>query len=126
MCRFSTVAILFSAVLLSGCAGTGNKVTASADLTPAQRATIEAAVRVQLKDPESARFGEFKAGRAADGMTVCGQVNGKNSFGGYGGMSTFFGSLRGGTFTEIEIDEPGGSRWGSNKCAQVGLGSWIY
>jgi hypothetical protein len=121
-----TAFLIVTAFVLLGCAGTGNKVTASADLTPAQRATIEAAIRVRLKDPESARFGEFKAGRAEDGMTVCGQVNGKNSYGGYGGMSTFFGSLRGATFTEIEMDEPGGSRWGSNKCAQVGLGSWIY
>src|SRR5262245_18568931 len=48
-----------------------------------------------LKDPESARFGQYFArktvtagfGKPAD--VVCGTVNGKNSFGAYTGASTF-------------------------------------
>ena len=124
--RRELILALVIGVGLSGCAGTGNKVAESVELSPTQRAAIEAAIRVRLKDPESARFGEFKAGRAPEGITVCGQVNAKNSLGGYTGMSTFFGSLRGDAFIEIEMDEAGGSRWGSNKCAQVGLGSWVF
>jgi hypothetical protein len=48
-----------------------------------------------MKDPEAARFSDTMAGaRKADGtITVCGYVNGKNSYGGYVGMSPFVGLL---------------------------------
>ncbi|WED22972.1 hypothetical protein L3Q72_06145 [Vibrio sp. JC009] len=57
-----------------------------------------------LKDPESARFGEFWALEGSNGKrTVCGYVNAKNSFGGYGGnkMVTTLGDsvvIQGGQF----------------------------
>lgn len=127
--RWNCTALLLAAgTMLSGCASPGARVTEAIDLAPAQRAAIEDGIKARLKDPESARFGAIKAGRAPDGVTVCGQVNAKNSFGGYTGMETFYGVLRGTTFTEVDLDESGpkGSRWASNKCAQVGLGSWIY
>ena len=44
----------------------------------------------QLKDPESARFGEFWALKGSNGhRSICGYVNAKNSFGGYSGRSMF-------------------------------------
>jgi hypothetical protein len=42
----------------------------------------------QLKDPESARFKNLKA--REDGMYLCGEVNAKNSFGGYVGFRRFY------------------------------------
>lgn len=51
-------------------------------------------MRRSLKDPDSARFGDVMAARAADGTTiVCGYVNARNSFGGYVGMQPFSGVL---------------------------------
>ena len=50
----------------------------------------KATVINQLKDPESARFGEFWAMNGTNGRrTICGYVNAKNSFGGYTGRKMF-------------------------------------
>ncbi|HCG5835882.1 TPA: hypothetical protein NJ118_004605 [Vibrio parahaemolyticus] len=48
---------------------------------------ITNAVKASLKDPYSAKFKSIK--RA--GVDVCGEVNAKNSFGGYGGYMMFYG-----------------------------------
>ena len=43
-----------------------------------------------LKDPDSARFGRIFEGRGVIGKaTICGEVNAKNGFGGYTGMTPF-------------------------------------
>lgn len=48
------------------------------------------AVRSMLKDPGSAEFQEVYFRRGADGIPMtCGQVNSKNSFGGYVGYQYF-------------------------------------
>src|SRR5215211_5246452 len=88
------VVLWMGAATLSACAGSGATVTQPTTLTAAQRSTVEQFVRSVLKDPESARFGDIRAGSAAEGITICGQVNAKNSFGGYTGMTTFFGVLQ--------------------------------
>lgn len=64
-------------------------------LTSKQQKAVRAGVAKGMKDPESARFGDKMAGaKKADGaITVCGYVNGKNSYGGYVGMSPFIGVL---------------------------------
>ena len=64
-------------------------------LTSTQQKAVRAGVAKGMKDPESARFGDKMAGaKKADGtITVCGYVNGKNSYGGYVGMSPFIGIL---------------------------------
>lgn len=63
-------------------------------LTPAQRKAVQTGLKTRLKDPDSARFGEFKAGRDGKGeITVCGYVNAKNSYGGYTGQKPFLGVL---------------------------------
>lgn len=67
---------------------------ASYDLTNADIKAVEKGVRVSLKDPNSAQFGNMMAMKRSDGMiAVCGYVNGKNSFGGYVGMTPFMGLL---------------------------------
>jgi hypothetical protein len=57
-------------------------------------ASATAAVNAKLKDPQSARYGEMirKVGANVNGKpaeVVCGTVNAKNSFGGYGGNRPF-------------------------------------
>lgn len=46
-----------------------------------------------LKDPESARFRNLRVAGYADGSVVCGEVNGKNSYGGYTGYQPFVASI---------------------------------
>lgn len=50
----------------------------------------ELIVRGALKDPESARFRSFqKVSRGMGDDYICGEVNAKNSYGGYTGHSAF-------------------------------------
>ena len=43
-----------------------------------------------LRDPDSAKFGKIFKGRGLSGkQTICGEVNAKNKFGGYTGMTPF-------------------------------------
>lgn len=68
MKRYATLACVAA---LAGCSDTGSAKTAVAD---------------QMKDPSSAQFREVR--RVDD--AVCGEVNGKNSFGAYSGFQRFF------------------------------------
>lgn len=47
------------------------------------------AAKSVLKDPESARFGSVFVYRRGTGFVACGNVNAKNSFGGYTGDTPF-------------------------------------
>lgn len=50
-------------------------------------------VRSALKDPESAKFGQIYLNKNKDGLSaVCGEVNSKNSYGGYVGPQRFISS----------------------------------
>ncbi len=63
-------------------------------LSKSQLASVESTVRAAMKDPWSARFGRIAAAdRPGGAVTVCGMVNGKNSFGAYTGEMPFFGIL---------------------------------
>lgn len=52
---------------------------------------IEAA-RGLLKDPDSAKFRDVMIKDYREGKVICGEVNGKNSYGGYVGFSKFVAS----------------------------------
>ncbi len=48
------------------------------------------AVKKQLHDPSSAKFRNVYFNKGSDGIPMtCGEVNSKNSFGGYGGYQKF-------------------------------------
>ncbi|MCG8272376.1 hypothetical protein MIC97_12785 [Aquamicrobium sp. NLF2-7] len=63
-------------------------------VSPAIAERVKEGIAAILKDPESARFGDFTAAMTPDGaIYVCGTVNARNSFGGYAGSSPFVGVL---------------------------------
>lgn len=83
---------------------TGELITLSAQ----QQQQVRVGTAKRLKDPEAARFGKLSATRAKDGsITVCGYVNGKNSYGGYTGYSPFMGMFlappNGNTYELVKI-----------------------
>ena len=90
-------ASIFSALLLVGCAealmkANGLSPVVRTPLTEAENRAVEAGLRRVLKDPDSARFGEFIGGRnEQNALVVCGYVNGRNSFGGMTGPEPFNG-----------------------------------
>jgi hypothetical protein len=56
------------------------------------------AARNQLKDPGSAQFRNVRVESFEGGKVVCGQINGKNSYGGYVGFKQFVASPISATF----------------------------
>ena len=71
-----------------------SELTTPTTLSKADEAAIRAGVKRGLKDPDSARFGQMRAGIDAKGSTVvCLMVNAKNSYGGYTGEKPHMGLL---------------------------------
>jgi hypothetical protein len=65
---------------------------------------VKTAVAKSLKDPESARFNSpFVASKNSKGITVCGFVNAKNSYGGYTGDKPFLVGGDGDLFTMVSV-----------------------
>lgn len=96
--------------------------TAHADvpLTKAQQSAVKKAVLADLRDPESARFGDMRAGREGTTLWVCGTVNAKNAMGGYVGHlpgGAYMGRFQGATFIVEEM----GPRALGERCARLGV-----
>lgn len=93
------ILISLLSVVLVGCAAApardapALKVLPMVALDTAQIAAVEAGVRDGLKDQQSAQFRGIKAGQNGGSVTVCGEVNARNSYGGYAGFSPFIGLL---------------------------------
>jgi hypothetical protein len=62
-------------------------------LTPENTLAVELAVSSVLKDPSSAQFRTIRAAQLGAKVTVCGEINGKNSYGGYAGFTPFIAFL---------------------------------
>lgn len=54
-----------------------------------QQEPLKLIVRQQLKDPDSAQFRSLSIVQGEGGLALCGEVNAKNSYGGYNGYSEF-------------------------------------
>ena len=64
----------------------------AATLTPQQQATVDkgkAIIADRMKDPDSLKWRNL----AVVGDTLCGEVNGKNGYGGYVGYQRFFATV---------------------------------
>lgn len=61
-------------------------VAATYVLTPGELGKLKSAVTAEFKDPDSALF---RLPARFSGTTICGLVNGKNSYGGYVGYKLF-------------------------------------
>lgn len=65
---------------------------ASSQATAEERSEIAAAKEIaarKLKDPSSAQFRDLRIAGTGDKARVCGEINGKNSYGGYVGFMKF-------------------------------------
>ena len=77
-------------------------------LTSKQIAQIKETITYDFLDPESARFRDIRAVdvKRSNGKTirrVCGEVNGKNQYGGYTGYSMFGGKMINGRFNRVDF-----------------------
>lgn len=96
---------LLAAAILAG-------VFASATAKTEQKEILAAreAVKNYLKDPDSAKF----KGEMLSGTIVCGEVNAKNSYGGYGGSKRYM--VQDGMVTLESQEYPLFDRWWSDNC----------
>lgn len=109
-CRLH-IAFVFAAILpLAGCATEKWQpppVEAPGkmhSLTPAELKMVQDAVQYRMKDPSSTTFRNIGAVQKPDGsIRVCGEVNSKNSFGGYSGFMPFSGTISSGSFSIMTI-----------------------
>lgn len=95
------------AIAISGCTTTTRSTTTTipagsqsqsrvvAQLSSREVQLVEEGVRARLKDPQSAIFGPVMATTSGPPtyLAVCGTVNARNGFGGYGGSELFYGTL---------------------------------
>ncbi|NVJ95660.1 MAG: hypothetical protein HWD91_08740 [Marivivens sp.] len=109
-----TTAVVISGLLLSGCVqptsdGPHISSVERFNLNATSERSLKEAVSNSLKDPDSARFGNYTAFHTiADGQqvdVVCGYVNGRNSFGGYTGMTPYIALGLDGIFVSVTISE---------------------
>jgi hypothetical protein len=108
--------INFVMLALMGCAGGGGsgkpsfitKLEQSPRyyLSAAEEKAVEDSVTEQLKEPLSARFSATVAAKETNGsILVCGNVNAKNSLGGYTGMKPFYVTLKNGAVAQVTMAE---------------------
>lgn len=67
---------------------------------------VQDVVRQSLKDPDSAKFQNVRLRDFEGGKVVCGEVNGKNSYGAYAGFTPFVGGITGSTMLDISSRYP--------------------
>ena len=63
------------------------------------------AIRNSLKDPSSAQFRNVRLMEYLDGVVICGDVNAKNSFGGYIGFTNFVSGTSSGFMRSSDADK---------------------
>jgi hypothetical protein len=108
--------LLFSLILLAGCAAPSNQEMARVDYGPApldHQSTIQGWMNRTLKDPYTAhvefhepgkfwyREGIARGGKLHYGWMVKADINSKNSFGGYTGSQLFGFFFERGTLTRV-------------------------
>jgi hypothetical protein len=84
-----------------------------------QKSAVDQAKKVvanSLKDPSSAQFRNVQLVPYKDSHVICGEVNGKNSYGGYVGFRPFVASV-----TASEIARTGGRFAEIDRAANAGL-----
>lgn len=62
------------------------------------------AIADSLKDPSSAQFRNVRLVEYLDGAVICGEVNGKNSYGAYVGFNDFVSGINSGTMRNTKTE----------------------
>lgn len=100
--------------------------TRAAPVTAADHDAINLAVVDRLKDPATAQLREVQAFALSNGdRAICGEVNGRNSFGGYVGFQPFYIRARAGNVLAFEVASPQYEWTARNvrqSCAEVASG----
>ncbi|PWE48482.1 hypothetical protein DEM26_18210 [Thioclava sp. NG1] len=79
---------------------------------------VKAEVSKELKDPDSAKFRNIFSVKSGEETIICGEVNARNSYGGYAGYSYFYGMSSGVLgYLQIALDDAGKAELARMKCS---------
>lgn len=94
------------ALMLAGCVPTTDVQTKPARLSQGELDRAKRLLVQGFKDPESAKYRNIRTYRTGMGDdVVCGEVNGKNSFGAYVGYKPFYIRLTGAQIRVTHVDD---------------------
>lgn len=99
---FLVLCVALAASVASGCDGSDGATPSAQSKDANWVAYNQGLIRSLLKDPSSAAFRNTFVSRATGSPMVCGEVNAKNSFGGYVGYKRFIAG--GSTIQLLESD----------------------
>lgn len=89
--------------------------------TPALLASVQVAVKRELKDPDSAKFRDLQTMGVNGSILVCGMVNSKNGSGGYAGFTPFIAKANGTTVERVILDSSDRVLEVSKECSKGGI-----
>lgn len=88
------ISALIVGLVATTSAASAHATEAARPATKAEVAAMTQQLKERLKDPGSVQLRNVKAIKTPDaGTQICGEVNAKNSFGGYVGFAAFIGSV---------------------------------
>ena len=122
-----TILSMLAAVGLAACTMNDTPVSTRPEPVTAQdQAAINLAVVDRLKDPATAQLRGVQVFGLSNGdRAICGEVNGRNSFGGYVGFQPFYIRTRAGQVVTFEVALPQYERTGEDiraDCATAASG----
>lgn len=85
----AVIMVAVIALLWRGCSSSAPRPPTMAEKDADWAAEMQLRVKAQLKDPSSAQFRSVRTYHGSGTPVVCGEVNSKNGFGGYGGFQRF-------------------------------------
>lgn len=106
-------AAFLACLALAGC-GSPEPMSKAEEAELVLRSTYEREVKALLKDPESAQFTDVTFHQGGPVPVICGKVNSKNGFGGYGGPQGFVYS--GAAFVEEQMADGEWEKAASQFC----------
>ncbi|TMV02576.1 hypothetical protein FGK63_20325 [Ruegeria sediminis] len=117
----SLVAVL--AAFVTACVPTRDVSVSPVQASSRNLATAKAHMAAALKDPESMKIRNVSHYKTAEGdWIVCGEMDAKNSFGGYNGYSPFYFRLQGNTVKKAHFGDD--SDWlATTACTQSASGT---
>lgn len=109
---------LLLALPVAACVNNTPVTTAPFKPTAAEMAQARAAVADEMKDPASAQFREGRSYILSNGdRAYCGEINAKNSYGGYNGFTPYWLRMRNGVKQAVVYADSA-----TQGCAEADIG----
>ncbi|NCO87894.1 MAG: hypothetical protein GW886_14815 [Rhodobacterales bacterium] len=121
--RITLPVLVLAIAALTACTPGVDTAATPAPISAQDMAFVEAAVTDTMRDPASAQFRRWAGYALANGDSVaCGEVNGRNGFGGYVGFAPFYVRYAGSTLKRMHVDDGTGYGPAGIGCGEAARG----